>query len=542
MNIIEDDILVLFYHPIEGDYPPGKILKDRISNPDDYKDLAKIKNWRNILSPSYISPNGPFYLDGKHWASINNYYIASKYFYTNPEYSAKFSVESKISQLLLNKLILSDFSATNEYIWLLSNQITDPNYTKRTVQQMGYNFNLWCIYRSYVARIFSDNLVMEVLLKTGNAKIYLYNSETKLFNNCDFLELVRNCLRQYKIKKLSLNFSQLLDDSNIIGIYNKKRMGFISGPINLTEHYSKKYNKHIYIFGDIHVKQSHCPLLSSTPENTISLKDFLVEIATNTDKPLDIFLEVSYKSKKIKNITESKRYKGYIDDIYREFASCFQIDKRNCKYKNVRFHYSDIRSYEPLRQILLMSLALVDNKFDKKFLESMDLYISYDTIEKSLKNINLKDLLFNLLKINKQIQNIPFENVRNLILSYKKSIPSFYYNKEIFDILRKEDLNEMKEKESVLRQYGKLLSNSASQIMDLYVMARMFRKFKKPAISETPENIIIYVGNTHAAYYRFFLKNLEFDLVNVTVTGDNKSADSFQCLDIRGFNYPFFQH
>lgn len=540
------DLLVFTYSPLTIHPPVGKYNKERVVDPSLYSDLEKIKNWRDVLSPSYVSPNGPFYLDGKHWATINNYYTASKYFYTNPEYSSKFSVESGIDQAALNMFINADRYIIYNYLYLLGQEVADPNYTTRKVSK-GYTFNLWCIYRAYVARIFSDNLLMEVLLKTGDANLYLYNSEMKVYNTCDFLVLIRNCLRYYKITRLTLDFSPLLDDPNIINIYKAKRLGFISGPVNLSEHYSSEYNKHIYIFGDTHVKQASCPLVTSNTENTMSLKSFLEKTASETKKPLDIFLEVSYKSKKLLDkINVTNDYQGYIDNIYRLFAPCLEIDKKKCSYKNVRFHYSDIRSYVLLEQITFLSIILSDHTLNDRDLK---LIKSYTTLEKTLKNPNIINEVADVLKINKQIKNIPYEKVRRQMEIYKKQIKPLYYDEEIFAVLKRGNSNEIKIYLPKIREYGNYLLLNVAKIMDLYLLGRMFRTFEKPSksakntISDPPQNIIIYVGNAHAANYRSFLQDLKFDLVNVTTSDKFKygSTEVYQCIDIRGFKYPFFQ-
>jgi predicted NAD-dependent protein-ADP-ribosyltransferase YbiA (DUF1768 family) len=58
------------------DMPPGKGTGESIGPNDDFKELAKIKNWRHMLSNFY---NSPFELDNLKWYSVEHYYQGSKF-------------------------------------------------------------------------------------------------------------------------------------------------------------------------------------------------------------------------------------------------------------------------------------------------------------------------------------------------------------------------------------------------------------------------------------------------------------------------------
>jgi hypothetical protein len=78
-----------------------------------------------------------------------------------------------------------------------------------------------------------------------------------------------------------------------------------------------------------------------------------------------------------------------------------------------------------------------------------------------------------------------------------------------------------------------------SHMMDMYLFSRMFRKFKKnkKTVSETPTNIVVYVGNWHANNYRRLLDKLGF--THKESKSKTKDVD-FQCVNISNFVQPFF--
>lgn len=80
-------------------------------------------------------------------------------------------------------------------------------------------------------------------------------------------------------------------------------------------------------------------------------------------------------------------------------------------------------------------------------------------------------------------------------------------------------------------------------LVDIYTLARMFKKFKlntrntrKTDEPEEPHNIIMYAGYVHSERVRRFLKKLEFDIIS-----ESKGDWTLDfCVDIRHFEQPFF--
>jgi hypothetical protein len=68
---------------------------------------------------------------------------------------------------------------------------------------------------------------------------------------------------------------------------------FVSGPTTLTEHYSSKYNKHIYVFGETHGMSNLCEELTQDTDQVLPIHKF-IELLVKTQPSgnvIDIFLE-----------------------------------------------------------------------------------------------------------------------------------------------------------------------------------------------------------------------------------------------------------
>jgi len=100
-DLFDDDTTFMFYSK-SADKPPGKgngekIAKDKLI---EFNELAKIKNWRRVLSNFYTKPKEDgkvvplFKLDGLNWAAVETYYHGNKFKKNNPDYYKLFSINS----------------------------------------------------------------------------------------------------------------------------------------------------------------------------------------------------------------------------------------------------------------------------------------------------------------------------------------------------------------------------------------------------------------------------------------------------------------
>ena len=387
------------------------------------------------------------------------------------------------------------------------------------------------------------------------------------------LDVLREAV-YYTASRLGLSREQTV--LNLIEYLNSSV--FVAGPSYLCKLYNPHTNKLVCVFGEYHIQQFHC---LRTKKKPILISKFIKQVVeSNPNKLIDIFLEFPLRSEKHTfelNVKEpnvdyiSKIYTNwkesteemtneYIDIpqlwlIYAAFENCFQIHKQACEYKNTRFHYADPRKVPQLysnfklwiatnklarnlasciEQLDESSQTVWDNKcfsmvkhffetkikrygvtviFDKaKFLE-------YTKINKQIENIHNKNVKLYLLnyidkKITAQKRDwITFKNSIRNFLNYKIGVYEFYKNLVTFE---------------------NLFADTQVAIMDVYLMARLFRQFKGQQ-SES-EYAIIYAGDTHAKNYTEMLKALGFNVLEKKLVGiETFSETSNKCLDITPF-------
>ena len=100
-NLFNDNTVFMFYSK-SANKKPGKGKGEII--PDDrlieFNELAKMKDWRKVLSNFYMKPKRDgevvplFELDGLKWASVEHYYHANKFKKNHPDYYRLFSIDS----------------------------------------------------------------------------------------------------------------------------------------------------------------------------------------------------------------------------------------------------------------------------------------------------------------------------------------------------------------------------------------------------------------------------------------------------------------
>ena len=100
-QLYSDDTHFVFYSK-SADKKPGLGAGEKIAEGDveKYVPLAKMKNWRKVLSNMYVKKDETgnvvplFKLDGKNWASVEHYYHANKFKKNNPDFYNVFSMDS----------------------------------------------------------------------------------------------------------------------------------------------------------------------------------------------------------------------------------------------------------------------------------------------------------------------------------------------------------------------------------------------------------------------------------------------------------------
>lgn len=313
---------------------------------------------------------------------------------------------------------------------------------------------------------------------------------------------------------------------------------YIKGPVTLSEHKNPKYDKHIYLFGDIHVIDTYCPG-DMNKNNSEYFNKFLKQLLSywrekDPDMILDYFIEFGFRGAKTPKFLIGESYLGYYQELYNYFLNCVKIRKNVCEFKNLRLHYSDTRHGFPETDIVNEFGQII---LSKKNIQLKSNYFNWDSFTKLLSS---PEKIFQINKIDKQIDGVKYPKVKKLLIREKNKviITSKFLSKKI-DAIKKLMLKGLITDEVIIFDHTLLLLVK-NKIMDIYLFARMFKEFKpkyKNQLSKPAENILIYVGNTHATTYREWLKELGFSIKEKV--SDNILID-YQCVNVSDFKQPFF--
>jgi hypothetical protein len=369
--------------------------------------------------------------------------------------------------------------------------------------------------------------------------------DTNILNNLSTNghKILQNFIKKDNVKfeglqRIIQNYYKLRDDMYYadlsIGIENNTKYNTLSHIYSISEHYSEKYDKHIYIFGEFHDYHGSC-------SNNIPASRFVLEQMAISDKFIDLYFEWQFIPRSQGFV--HKRFGSHQLSIL--YASLYGhmdlfIEKwSNNGYANVRPHLTDVRRvYNKYDFINVLNSLLVTMAYGDK---SYDLLTEFENLSKfptdlyefkKIKTIeDLKTFIFSRIPlVNKEVKRMD-EDVKNSVLDHFNTcidnidVTKFYYD-NIKRVLRSS---------SNTTNYGTYLLAPFICIMDLYLLARIFKHFNKVPYhnSNPPKNIIIYVGNLHAETYRRYLDVLGFEtkFYNMSQT---------HCVDISRLKLPLF--
>jgi hypothetical protein len=373
---------------------------------------------------------------------------------------------------------------------------------------------------------------------------------------------------------------------------------FIGGPHTLTLHWSAKYNKIIYIFGEFH-RNVVCDY-----DNMMLVENYLKNLFRRTSAFIDFFLEIQMFTKgkyhdsiyttlglarlwdlriqNIKCIESSQRQKNRECDTRRVHfidIRSIPVDSKNTPVININStialqnYLDDFGKYSKRRTAFSNNnLKKSKIKKDKKYIidtlkniftNNYDTQATIDFIRygsdetyKSFyeKEIETHELVnYELSKSTeggkiREFAEEEFEKTRNnfVLISIKIGIyltNCFVDDNLMYDFYKLSDDDYLKFFGYIL-DYRLQLLNFNSILVDIYTLARMFKKFqlnnskntRKTDEPEEPHNIIMYAGDVHSERVRRFLKKLEFDIIS-----ESKGDWTLDfCVDIRDFEQPFF--
>ena len=420
----------------------------------------------------------------------------------------------------------------------------------------------------------------QTLIKTYNASI-LKNFPEPLEES--FLTTAKDCLEKHKFepetgKERTVLATLIRNLDNETVTRTLPNVGFMEGPLNISLHWSQRFQKLIYIIGELHVETKKCPL--DKKESTLTIEDYLSSWFKNPTAYTDFYLEIDGFE-----IPDGYRYgffgKQNIDELRRRFSTC--IDKltrdKDLNCQTSRMHFFDIRQGDikggipPIIMFITKIVFLIsDIKYDpsdsnkisklQKFLDDNKEYID------SLLKISLYrkqkykeywyDQLYNFKIIKKEIDRMD-ENVRpylNLLIKIELD-EAIIKNMLVIQELIKDICIYIRYKWNIvainLSKYYDILTkfvrhtSSINQLFtDAYLLARIFKTFKindpdpkkRRLVDEPsePHNIIIYAGNKHSIRYREFLDDyIGFKTLEKSGKGFDgvyKGIRFHKCIDI----------
>tara|TARA_Y100000591_G_C21853056_1_gene712940 strand:+ start:5787 stop:8036 length:2250 start_codon:yes stop_codon:yes gene_type:complete len=181
-NLFNDNTIFVFYSK-SANKKPGKGKGETI--PDDrlieFNELAKMKDWRKVLSNFYMKPKRDgevvplFELDGLKWASVEHYYHANKFKKNHPDYYRLFSIDSGSQIMDDPKKALGAGGKTGK----VSGKKFRPKNVVMDEDFFDDNNNEEIMEKGQMAKYQQDDISRQVLLATKDAKLVHYTSSRK---------------------------------------------------------------------------------------------------------------------------------------------------------------------------------------------------------------------------------------------------------------------------------------------------------------------------------------------------------------------------
>lgn len=381
----------------------------------------------------------------------------------------------------------------------------------------------------------------------------------------------------------------------------------IKGPFSLTLHWNSDLKLMIYIFGEVHRTKTDCHLFPQEKYvdgkivhiKSMFIEDYLKELLLNTDSYIDFFVE---ERAHIGYDPVLKHHKGSerISILRNSFMECISDIKSrntniNCRLS--RSHYFDIREggttinvvtklYVTIKKLLTPRKEIIKENIEKFIIiltsikNNPTFYpfindISTISSEQEFLDVLRNYLLFNNLilmkkmvrsSIYKTILRFILDEIKLLALPLKKPLQTNLKN--LFILLENyrvtydstgtpKKVTVSSEDADIIISYVKMfrhfLLHMESLIADAYLLSRVFKKFnintdepkKKRGFDEpqTPHNVIIYAGDSHAQRYRKFLENhMNCKRLEQNIYDYSMPVHSTNCLNMKGIKQPLFSY
>ena len=242
-------------------------------------------------------------------------------------------------------------------------------------------------------------------------------------------------------------------------------------------------------------------------------------------KVYDLYSEIFFinKDKPVRKGISDVNFSLFL--MLQEFDKCFQINKSECEYSNLRGHYIDYRS----KYSDLLNFDYI--KGTKLYNFSQESTSTKPALQESIYRIKYINIYFNYFiqkdtKIQNSLKNNIFGNeIIEFITERQTKITNW-----ALDYVKKDIWKPYKTQDELLSYISIGLR---SLIMDIYTLGRLFKNQ-----SNNQKNVIIYCGAAHAMTYKYFFDYIKISpfitipsttpLVNmVTFSPENKKSFLF---------------
>ena len=345
---------------------------------------------------------------------------------------------------------------------------------------------------------------------------------------------------------------------------------FIGGPRTITLHWSEKYKKMIYIFGESYsaYAETDCRKFPSYPgQFTTPIETYLSQIILNTDVFIDVFFEFPvYRGKEYHSAFQPFQKYDRMNKLFLHFKECVQYSTRSAKEcRLARIHYSDARYVDylgivhgltTLSEYRNIVMNIINNykksEWADKFKEDSYLSSNIKILEELAEPDEKKFISFLMSQIYQNrsiIKNLnkitEDSSMKEIILGFikkefkeqSKDIRS-ELQKQIRIILNAKDHTSQEFADSLLESMN-LIITLIALITDAYTLSRIFKDFNiaKKAYkgsNDQPDrahNIIIYAGEEHSKIYRKFLESVGFE--EFGRSGNDYTHEPNYCIDMQ---------
>jgi len=312
---------------------------------------------------------------------------------------------------------------------------------------------------------------------------------------------------------------------------------------------STKYGMKVLLLGDSHTYEHGCPKKS---DDVVTFIEKQVATATCF---IDLYLEIPYLHEQNPPI---QVVNTWMAKVHERFWNCFTWTK-SCQDTNLRAHYVDLRNVPGDKYFIVTKIivGLYYKQHISYYTEQIQKILNDEQTKEIFKNVDTVikhiDSLIDKTKVNKQIQNIKYPEVKKAIEKYKKSwkTPDRFSKPTKVSWPNIEKILKGKATRQLIDDIYYTLATLPATLMDLYTIARMFRDFQdKPGKYSLPaKNIIVFAGNFHTHRYRDFLMDelgfkRSFQQVaktrNWTPGRGHKKAGNL-CVDVSKLDQPVFR-